>query len=84
MNITIKNIRGEECACDALICLLSEDVSGELNELPQTIASLIRQVVSREFSGKPNEVFLMKAPDSVKPQRLLLVGLGKRTRYPHP
>ena len=78
MNITIKNIRGEECACDALICLLSEDVSGELNELPQTIASLIRQVVSREFSGKPNEVFLMKAPDSVKPQRLLLVGLGKK------
>jgi leucyl aminopeptidase len=78
MNITIKNIRGEECACDALICLFSEDGAGELKNMPREMASLIRQVISREFSGKQNEVFLMKAPDSVKPERLLLVGLGKR------
>ena len=78
MNITIKNIRGEECACDALICLFPEGGSGELKKMPKAMASLIRQVVSREFSGKQNEVFLMKAPDSVKPERLLLVGLGKR------
>ena len=78
MNITIKNIRGEECACDALICLFSEGGTEELKKMPRAMASLIRQVVSREFSGKQNEVFLMKAPDSVKPQRLLLVGLGKR------
>jgi leucyl aminopeptidase len=78
MNITIKNIRGEECACDALICLFSEGGSEELKKMPKAMASLIRQVVSKEFSGKQNEVFLMKAPDSVKPERLLLVGLGKR------
>jgi leucyl aminopeptidase len=78
MNITIKNIRGEECACDALICLLSEGGAEELKKMHKAMASLIRQVVSKEFSGKQNEVFLMKAPDSVKPKRLLLVGLGKK------
>jgi len=78
MNITIKNIRGEECACDALICLFSEGGSEELKKMPQAMATLIRRVVSKEFSGKQNEVFLMRAPDSVKPERLLLVGLGKR------
>jgi len=78
MNITIKNIRGEECACNALIYLFSEGGSEGLKKLPPTIASLIKQVFSKEFSGKQNEVFLMKAPDSVEPERILLVGLGKK------
>lgn len=78
MNIAIKNIKGEECVCDALIFLFSEDGAKELKSLPQPIAPLIKQVFSKEFSGKQNEVFLMKAPDSVKPQRLLLVGLGRK------
>ena len=78
MNIDIKSIRGEDCACDALIFLFPEDRSEELKKLPRAIAPLIKQVFSKEFSGKQNEVFLMKAPDSVKPERLLLVGLGKR------
>jgi len=78
MNITIKNIRGEDCACDALICLLFEGGSEVLKKMPQAIVSLVKQVFSKEFSGKQNEVFLMRAPDSVKPGRLLLVGLGKK------
>jgi len=78
MNIDIKSINGEDCACDALIFLFSEDRPEELKKLPRSIVPLIRQVFSKEFSGKQNEVFLMKAPDSVKPERLLLVGLGKR------
>ena len=77
MNIDIKSINGEDCACDALIFLFSEDRPEELKKLPRAIVPLIRQVFSKEFSGKQNEVFLMKAPDSVKPERLLLVGLGK-------
>jgi len=77
MNIDIKSINGEDCACDALIFLFSEDRPEELKKLPRAIVPLIRLVFSKEFSGKQNEVFLMKAPDSVKPERLLLVGLGK-------
>ena len=78
MNINIKSIKGEDCACDALIFLFPESGPEGLKKLPQVIAPLIRQVFSKEFSGKQNEVFLMKAPDTVKPERLLLVGLGKR------
>ena len=78
MNINIKSIKGEDCACDALIFLFSENGPEELKKLPRVMALLIKEVFSREFSGKQNEVFLMKAPDSVKPERLLLVGLGKR------
>lgn len=80
MNIHIKNISGEECACDALILLLSEDHPEALEKLPAAIEPSVRQVFSKEFSGKQNEVFLMKAPDSVKPRRLLLAGLGRRDR----
>jgi leucyl aminopeptidase len=77
MNIDIKSIKGEDCACDALIFLFPEDRPEELKKSPLAVAPLIKQVFSKEFSGKQNEVFLMKAPDSVKPARLLLVGLGK-------
>jgi leucyl aminopeptidase len=80
MKIAIKNIKGVDCACDALILLFSQDHKSELRLLPEAIAPLIKKVFSREFSGRQNEVFLMNAPDSVKPQRLLLVGLGKKDR----
>jgi leucyl aminopeptidase len=78
MNIDIKSIKGEDCACDALIFLFPENGPEGLKKLPKVIAPLIKQVFSKEFSGRQNEVFLMKAPDTVKPERLLLVGLGKR------
>ena len=78
MHIAIKNIKGEDYACDALILLFSENGSAELKAMPRQIGPLIKKVFSKEFSGKQNEVFLMKAPDSVKPQRLLLAGLGKK------
>jgi len=78
MNIDIKGIRGEDCACDALIFLFPEDHPGDLKKLPRPIAPIIQQVFSKEFSGKQNEVFLLNAPDSVKPRRFLLVGLGKK------
>lgn len=78
MNIDIKSIKGEDCACDALIFLLPESGPEGLKKLPKVIGPIIKQVFSREFSGKQNEVFLMKAPAAVKPERLLLVGLGKK------
>jgi leucyl aminopeptidase len=78
MNVNIKSIRGEDCACDALIFLFPEEGLKELKKAHEAIAALVRQVFSKEFSGRQNEVFLMRAPDSAKPQRLLLVGLGKK------
>jgi leucyl aminopeptidase len=79
MNIQIKSIKGEDFACDVLICLFSEDASKEL-KAPGAISGLVKQIFSTEFSGKQNEVFLLRAPDSVKPERLLLAGLGKRAQ----
>ncbi len=78
MNIDIKSIKGEDCACDALIFLFAENRPEGLKKLPKVMAPFIKEVFSKEFSGKQNEVFLMKAPDTVRPERLLLVGLGKR------
>jgi hypothetical protein len=71
MNIDIKSIKGEDCACDALIFLFPENGPEGLKKLPRAIGPVIKQVFSKEFSGRQNEVFLMKAPDTVKPERLL-------------
>jgi leucyl aminopeptidase len=78
MNIYATKIRGESFACDALICLIPEDGAKELKKYSGAISGLIKEVFSTEFNGKQNEVFLLRAPDSVKPDWLLLVGLGKR------
>ena len=78
MKITAKNIKGEDCACDALILLFYEEDADQLKNIPRLVAAHIKKVFSREFSGKQNEVFLLNAPESVKPERFLLVGLGKK------
>ena len=49
--------------------------------LDQATLRLIKRVFSKEFHGKLNEVLLIPAPEDIKPQRILLVGLGKESRY---
>jgi leucyl aminopeptidase len=78
MNIYIKNIKEVDCACDALILPCIEGSSGLYNHLDSAVSKLIKRLFSKEFHGKHKEIILVPSPDDIKPERILLVGLGKR------
>ncbi len=78
MNIYIKDIGEVDCACDALILPVTEGDSGFYGNLGSTISKLIKKLFSKEFRGKQNEVLLVPAPEDIKPERILLVGLDKK------
>jgi leucyl aminopeptidase len=78
MNVAIKDIKEKECACDALIIPFSEGEALLSKNLDQATLRLIKRVFSKEFRGKLSEVLLIPAPEGIEPQRILLVGLGKK------
>jgi leucyl aminopeptidase len=78
MNIYIKNIKEVDSACDALILPFTEGDSGLYNNLGSTSSELVKRLFSKEFHGKQNEVLLVPIPKDIKPERILLVGLGKK------
>jgi len=78
MDLFIKNIREVDCVSDALILPVTEGDSGAYKRLAASVANLIKKIFSKEFSGKQNEVLLIQSPFDIKPDRLLLVGLGKK------
>jgi leucyl aminopeptidase len=81
MKIFIKNKIETDFACDVLILPLLEDegitpykdINKSLNNMPDDI------ITSGEFNGKLNEVCLIHTGGKIKPDRLLLIGLGKRS-----
>lgn len=79
MNISIKNIRETDCICDALILPVTEGDSKLYNKLGVSVQSIVKKVFSKEFKGKQNEVLLIPAPKDIKPERILFVGLGKKS-----
>lgn len=78
MNIYIKNLKEVDCACDALILPFTEGDSGLYDNLSPTIAKLVKRVFSKEFHSKQNGVLLTLAPENIKPERILFIGLGKK------
>jgi leucyl aminopeptidase len=78
LKISIKDIKESEFSCDALILPFTEDTSGSYDKLGLSLSKLIRKVFSKEFHGKPNEVFLIPSPEDFKPGRILFAGLGKK------
>ena len=78
MNIYIKSIKEVDCACDALILPFTKGDSVLYDNLGSTTSKLIKKLFSKEFHGKQNEVLLVPAPQDIKPERILLVGLGKK------
>ncbi len=46
--------------------------------LGSSLSQTVKRVFSREFSGKLNEVLLVPAPADIRPERICLVGLGKK------
>jgi leucyl aminopeptidase len=79
MNVSIKNIQEKDCACDALILPFTEGNARLYKNVNQATLRLIKRVFSKEFHGKLNEALLIPAPEDIKPQRILLIGLGKKT-----
>jgi leucyl aminopeptidase len=78
MNISVKNIKETNCRCNALVLPFTEGDSDLYKNLGASIQSLIKKIFSKEFSGKQNEVLMIPAPSDIKPERILLIGLGKK------
>jgi leucyl aminopeptidase len=78
MKISVKNIRETNCICDVLILPFIEGDSEFYKEFGTAFQKQIRKAFSKEFHGKRNEFLLMPAPEGIKPERILLVGLGKK------
>ncbi|MDI6743951.1 MAG: leucyl aminopeptidase [Thermodesulfovibrionales bacterium] len=78
MKISVKNISGINCVCDALILLFVEGDSEFYKKFGSAFQKQIRKAFSKEFHGKRNELLLMPAPKGIKPERILLIGLGKK------
>ncbi|MFZ3122237.1 MAG: leucyl aminopeptidase [Thermodesulfovibrionales bacterium] len=78
MKISVKNIRETDCICDALILPFVQGNSEFYKKFGTAIQKQIRKAFSKEFHGKRNELLLMPVPEGIKPERILLVGLGKK------
>lgn len=80
MNIRIENVMEIDCACDALVLPVTEGDIKLYDSLGPSVAKALSKALSREFSGKRNEVLLIPAPEDVRPERILLAGLGERRK----
>ncbi|MFH1014711.1 MAG: leucyl aminopeptidase, partial [Nitrospirota bacterium] len=78
MKISVKNIRETDCICDALVLPFVQGNSEFYKKFGTAIQKQIRKAFSKEFHGKRNELLLMPVPEGIKPERILLVGLGKK------
>lgn len=78
MHIAIKNIKEVDCACDVVILPFVEDGANLYFSLKPSVSRLIEKILKREFKASLNEVLLVPAPEDIKPERILFLGLGKK------
>ncbi len=80
MKILVQNKDEKAFTCDALVLPLIEDegirpyanINKSLNGLPADI------IASGEFNGNHNELSLLHTKGAIRPERILLIGLGKK------
>ena len=77
MHIALKNIKEADCACDVLILPFVEGGPNPYVGLKPSVSKLIGKIRKKEFKGSLNEVLLVPAPEDIKPERILFLGLGK-------
>jgi leucyl aminopeptidase len=79
MNISVKKLDALDFACDALLLPLREDKGlHPFSDIDTALGGLLKQIVtSGEFSGKPGQTSLIHTQGNIKPDRILLIGLGK-------
>lgn len=78
MNIHIENVMEIDCVCDALILPVTEGDAKLYDTLGPSVSKAIRKALSKEFRGKRNEVLLIPSPEDIRPDRILLAGLGDK------
>lgn len=78
MNISIKERKEVDYACEALILPFTENDASLYNGLHPSLSGLIKRVFSREFRGKKNECLLVPSPAGMKPDRIFFIGFGSK------
>lgn len=79
VRVSVRDAKDAEFACDALVLPLFEGEKVPYKDIDRSLGGLLsRTLASGEFKGKPNEVFLLHSRGAIRPERLLLAGLGKR------
>ena len=81
MQITVKDIKEDACACEALILPAFEDVRHPYARLTPSIGRLITRFWNKEFKAAHNELLFIPSPDDIRPARILFVGLGKKDLF---
>ncbi len=78
MKVFIKNKDELTFPCDTLILPVTEDKGiGIYKNIDSRLNSLIKGIIkSGEFSGKQNQTTLLHTQGKIKPDRILLIGLG--------
>ncbi len=79
IKIEVQKVGEAVCDCECLIIPLTEDKQGlQYYALSVEATGLIKKTTDSEFRGKLNETFLITSASSTGPERILLVGLGRR------
>lgn len=78
MIISIEASKETDHVCEALILPFTEGDARIYDGLHPSLSELIERVFGREFRGKKNECLLMLSPKGFKPERIFLIGLGKK------
>ncbi len=78
MDISLKEHKEVDYACDALVLPFVEGEADTYKDIHPSLSEQIGRVFGREFQGKKNECLLIPSPKGMRPERILLVGLGKR------
>lgn len=80
MNVSVKDVKESDASSDALVLPLCEgEGAGAYKELDAALKGLIGRVIaSGEFQGKPNQISLVHSLSMIKPNRIVLAGLGKK------
>lgn len=80
MKIYIRDVKEADCVCDALILpLIEEEGIGPYFDVDSATNGLLKKIItSKEFQAKHNQVSLIHTFNKIKPERVLLIGLGKK------
>ena len=81
MKVSAKNISESSFPCDALILPVFEDQGiRPYADIDKALNGLLGRIISSgEFTGKHNKISLVHTQGRIKPERILLAGLGKKS-----
>ncbi len=78
MHIAVQNIKETDCACEVMILPFVEDGPNPYAGLKPSVRRLIEKIRKKDFKSSLNEVLLVPAPEDIKPERMLFLGLGRK------